>query len=253
MNLIYLVWEPLGPDPVERFVASYTEFEAGREHELFVAVNGAHDEPQLSKSLAPLSVVAHRPVRTPSPVLDLAAYRMVVEREGCEFVCLLNSYSRPLAAGWLDRLMTHAERPGVGIVGATGSLESMSSDTWRPYRWLRAVHYPLYPNPHVRITGIVLRRELMLGLDWPVIRKKAQAWRLESGRKSVTRQVWDRGLEALVVGRDGEAYGPDRWMQSGTFRSHGQENLLIADNRTEDYARADPARRKELERLAWRT
>ena len=75
--------------------------------------------------------------------------------------------------------------------------------------------------------------------------------RLEGGTRSLTRQVRDRGLETLVVGRDGAAYSPDRWMQSATFRSGDQENLLIADNRTRHYQEGGRLTRYGLAWLAW--
>ena len=54
-----------------------------------------------------------------------------------------------------------------------------------------------------------------------------------------------------VVGRDGVAYPSERWRESATFRSGGQRNLLIADNRTFQYEQADPAFKNTLERMAW--
>jgi hypothetical protein len=97
----------------------------------------------------------------------------------------------------------------------------------------------------------MLSRELPVDLDWADMRKKATAWQLENGPRSITRQVWERGLETLVVGRAGEAYPPDRWFESRTFRSGDQEHLLIADNRTRECEQADPATRRWLTEHAW--
>ena len=57
----------------------------------------------------------------------------------------------------------------------------------------------------------------------------------------------------MVVGRDGRSYERDRWRESATFRSGGQRNLLIADNRTAQYEQADPAFKRRLEQMAWGT
>jgi hypothetical protein len=54
-----------------------------------------------------------------------------------------------------------------------------------------------------------------------------------------------------VVGRDGAAYEPAEWPNSRTFRVDEQENLLVADNRTDEYASADAATRAALRRMAW--
>ena len=67
----------------------------------------------------------------------------------------------------------------------------------------------------------------------------------------MTRQLWARGLQTLIVGRDGCAFPPQRWADSATFRSGDQANLLVADNRTRQWEAADPAERAHLSRLAW--
>jgi hypothetical protein len=51
----------------------------------------------------------------------------------------------------------------------------------------------------------------------------------------MTRQVQSRGLQTLVVGRNGQGYSPDSWPRSDTFRQHGQANLLIGDNQTRHF------------------
>ena len=60
----------------------------------------------------------------------------------------------------------------------------------------------------------------------------------------MTRQLLKKGLEPLVVGRDGRAYGMGEWYESRTFRSGDQSNLLISDNHTRYYAGADPEERR---------
>ena len=67
-------------------------------------------------------------------------------------------------------------------------------------------------------TRFALERELLLSLDWPTGLGKLEAVALEGGTRSLTRQVRDRGLETLVVGRDGVGYGPERWYESATFQ-----------------------------------
>jgi hypothetical protein len=55
------------------------------------------------------------------------------------------------------------------------------------------------------------------------------------------------------VGRDGVAHPPERWPESATFRAGGQANLLVADNRTRQYDRAEGAERRALAEAAWGT
>lgn len=79
------------------------------------------------------------------------------------------------------------------------------------------------------------------------------ALRFENGRRSLTRQVLKMGLEAVIVGRDGQRYEVSEWPSSGTFRQNEQHNLLVADNRTIEYTTALPELRRRLDIKAWGT
>src|SRR5438270_215487 len=58
----------------------------------------------------------------------------------CRLKCLgrylgfLDSFARVLVSGWLEMLYRQAVRPNVGIVGATGSHQSISSD-FHYFKW----------------------------------------------------------------------------------------------------------------------
>jgi hypothetical protein len=183
--------------------------------------------------------------------LDLATYREAAARLHHACYCFVNSFSVILAPDWIAHMHRALRTPGVGIVGASGSFESALSAAPPWLRLLRRRAFPPFPNPHLRTNGFMIARDLLLELDWPRPRSKAAAWRLESGGLSISRQVWGRGLDVRVVGRAGVVYPAERWRESATFRSGGQANLLVADNRTRQYDDASPAMRAHLERLAW--
>ena len=252
--VVHLVWAPLGVEPLRRFVRSYRERAAGHDHRLLVVFNGFDDgdAAALAATRTELDEVAHAPLVLPQPLQDLGAYRAAVEHAAeADAMCFLNSHSELLVDGWLALLNEQLRAPGVGIVGATGSHESTYSAAPRPLRPLRRRQYPPFPNPHIRTNAFMAAREPLLALDWSVGRGKSSAHQLESGLRSITRQLRTQGLDARVVGRDGRGYAPDAWPESGTFRCGDQANLLVADNRTRQYDEADPARRAELARMAW--
>lgn len=249
--LAHLVRTPHGPEPLERFVASYRAHPAGAAHRLLVVWKDRGDGD--SRIASVLDGVEADVLDAPAGLRDLGAYRYAAERTGEPHVCFLNSHSEILADDWLGTMFARLRQPGVGLVGATGSFESVSSAGPRPLRPLLRRYFEPAPNPHVRTNAFMLPRDLLLSLDWPLVKRKWQALRLESGRHSITRQVMERGLETLVVGRDGRGYRPDEWPRSGTFRSGDQGNLLVADNRTRQYAEADPEFRRLLAAYAWGT
>ena len=248
--VVHLVWAPLGSEALAPFLESYRRHPAGIEHRLLVLFNGFRAEQDLTPWRRALEHVKHEELRLSDPVLDLHAYRQAVERIPAGRYCFLNSYSVILNDNWLGMLDGHLRAPGVGIVGTAGSFESAYSAAPRPLRPFRR-DFDRFPNPHIRTNGFAMTRELLLSLDWPAPRRKLQALRLESGRRGISRQVRDRGLQMLLVGRDAVAYPPERWRESATFRSGGQVNQLVADNRTREYDAASPKRRLELEQMTW--
>lgn len=271
IGLIYLVWAPLGHEPVRTFLRSYEAHEAGAEHELVILLNGAetsgseHSEgtpAALSeKELASeMKCAAHRMIKLDRPMIDLAAYDAATRQISHDRLCYLNSYSEILADDWLGCMSRAADTPGVGLVGATGSWESKAELVGGPLmHWahqlltlkLARAQYERFPNPHIRTTAFMLNRDLALCARMDRAHDKPSAYMVESGRRSVTRQVEERGLRAVVVGRDGHAYDQDEWPESKTFRSGDQENLLVADNRTREWQNAPASLQRRWSGCAW--
>lgn len=279
--VVHLVWAPLGADCFRLFLASYRENRGGADHQLLVVFNGFRDERELSSYYELLGGLSCRTLFLSRPVQDIPAYFAAVREFPCKYYCFLNSYSEPLVCDWLAKMYAHiGER--VGVVGATGSWESHYTNLLRathPLKYLRTAgvmvlrarrpESPLaylarrrqlvrsrrdfdpFPNCHVRTNTFLMARELLLGLEVGEITNKMDAVRFESGKAGLTRQLSARGLRALVVGRDGRAYDERQWYESHTFRSGCQENLLVADNRTRQYAEADSETRKYLCEAAW--
>jgi len=250
LALVHLVWAPLGPEPLRRFLASCRRHPPGAAHRLVILCNGFGGGLPPAFAAA-LDGVEHELVHVPEPVQDLAAYRAAVQQVESGWLCFVNSYGEALADDWLGTLAAAAARDGVGMVGASGSWESAASSAPLALRVQRHLAFPRFPNPHLRTTGFLLGRELALALDWGGTETKLGALRLESGRRSLSRQVRAQGLEVPVVDRWGAAWPSGRWPESRTFRSGAQEGLLIADNRTAQYAASDPAERLRLARMAW--
>jgi hypothetical protein len=264
IGVVYLAWAPLGPRPLREFLRSYHAHPAGAEHELVIVLNGVRpgDGRESSRELllAELADTEHTLIVLERAMLDLAAYGHVALRLEHARLCFLNSYSVLAVDGWLGLLAAALAEPTVGLAGATASWESQAE--WvrgRAIHWpyqlvgLRAVRrdYPRFPNPHIRTTAFIAARATVVPVGLQNVRDKRSAYLLESGRTSITRQVQEAGLRAVVVGRDGRAYDVEDWPESRSYRSGGQENLLVADNRTRDWRDASPRLRRRLSRDAW--
>jgi hypothetical protein len=246
--VVYLAWTPYGIERAESFLDSYRAHEAGTAHRLLLLLAGPGEDRSPWHDL--FAAIPHETLELGAGI-DLGHYRTAVDRVPAERYCFLNTVTTVLVDDWLGRLERALLAPGVGMVGATGSYESPNAVRPGPLRRLRP-GFESFPNPHLRTNGFAMERELILELDWDADLTREQAVMLEGSRRSLTRQVQARGLETLVVGRDG-TFPPERWRESATFRSGGQANLLLADNRTRHYQDAGPLVRRGLAWLAWHT
>ena len=271
VEVVHLVWKAAGLDPFRRFIESYRSHPAGVDHRLVVLYNG-FAAADLKPYRDELAGIPHDELRVPRRSFDLYAYFWAAARRRAQHVCFVNSYSIILVDGWLAALYRHAIRPGVGAVGATGSWESAFSNYTRrlaelgrprsPVGWalhlnrLRKLrryrmNFDPAPNPHLRSNAFLVDRVRWLALRRPGLTSKWQTLLFESGKDGMARQLKDQGLEVLVAGRDGEAYPPERWPESRTFRQGNQENLLVGDNRTRQYDEAEEPMRRYMREIAW--
>ncbi len=271
-----------GARAADAFFESYCAHPAGRPHELSVIAKGWDGVPGRERLEQQVNALSARIFEFPDDGFDWGAYIRLAPLLSHDWLCFLNTHSRIVAEGWLDAMMRAAEDPAVGVAGATGSWGSVSPGLSQDFAnladllteegvtrtALRGLYYlgrylvmrpfslwsfPSFPNPHLRSNAFLLRRGLFLdyisGRRLPV--RKRDAFRLESGRDSLSRFVMNRGLKPVVVARDGKVHDIDHWAESGTFRNPGQPNLLISDNQTRNYDCLPRARRRISERAAW--
>ncbi|HUB73666.1 MAG TPA: hypothetical protein VL979_06490 [Solirubrobacteraceae bacterium] len=158
--VVHLVWGPLGPLSLRRFLDAYKRHPAGAEHELTVLLNGVAPA-QRRELAAELGGIEHSMLELEQPMLDLSAYAWAARRLEHTHVCFLNSHSVPLAGDWLAKLARALELPRAGLVGATGSWGSFRSAVLNslrlpsPYR-----HAPEPPRAHRRELWCEIEREL---------------------------------------------------------------------------------------------
>jgi hypothetical protein len=223
-----------------------------------------------------LEGVPHKKMVVPDEGFDIGSYVRAAQAFSYRFFAFFNSFSRILCEGWLSCMLRHASKPGVGLVGATGSHQSPLTDlddlqqrhvelnlVFYKYWYVsiprvrqRLLHvwgrFPPYPNPHLRTNAFMVGRDFLLRLKGLDIRQKWDAYRFESGKASLTRQALSAGAAVLVVGRDGAAYEPKDWSAAKTFWMSDQENLLASDNQTRAYSDGDRVAREFLAFSAWR-
>lgn len=256
-----------GLDAVDLFVEAWNTHPSSCAHRLYFLAKGWPDAEQRERLRLRAEQCAATVLDVSDDGYDWGAYFEALPHVDTEWVCLMNSHSRPQVAGWLSMLLMAATSEGHGIAGATGSWESprwtySSADPIRTslWQWLRFVknysrwrHFDAFPNPHLRSTGVLLRHAMLQSFAdlHRSPRNKFEALRLESGYDGLSHFAQKHGCRLTVVGRDGRSIASGDWPLSGTFRSRDQGNLLISDNRTRDYTAADLYSRAYLKKLAW--
>lgn len=225
-----------------RFVASYQSFPAGIPHRLYVIYKGYRDAQHLAEGQTCFSVLTHVPIQTDDGGFDIGCYQRVAREMSEEFVCFLNTKSEILSPDWLLKLAAHLDRPSVGLVGNSGSYESIR---------FKIPTIPGFPNPHIRTNAFLMRRALFSQIaDSFTIRTKDDGWRFECGADGLSRQLLRRGLEILVVGRNGEPYGVSHWPVSKTYRSVNA-TPLIGDDAFRAFREADCIARRDMAAITW--
>ena len=261
--VVHLVRKKNGMEPFRRFLASYLDNPAGINHHLLILYKGFYRKADIAPYEELLKDIPHSFLTVADFGFDLRPYFVAAKKHDSKYFCFLNSFSVILDKDWLLKFYRHINQPGVGLVGATSSWGSISSGAQtRKYsiherlarfvlrKW-RAIYFDPFPNYHLRTNSFMIAREVMLKIRCGVILTKMQAYRLESGKNSITKQVERMGLKPVVVGKDGKGYGKHEWNISNTFWRGTQGNLLIADNQTRKFDAASPEWRRKWELFAW--
>ena len=267
--VVHLVRRKNGIEPFRSFLESYLKNPAGIDHELLILYKGFSQKADIGPYEELLRDVAHSSLSIADIGLDLRSYFIAAEKCSSKYCCFLNSFSIILDKDWLLKLYQHIRQPGVGLVGATGSWGSFCP-RWKIYNkkmpyWKKllrplvltlisgffSMYFDHFPNHHIRTNGFMIMRETMLKIRRGVLLTKMQAYILESGKHSITKQIESMGLRSIVVDKNGKGYEKYEWDISDTFWRRTQGSLLISDNQTRRYDREGLAWRQKREFFAW--
>lgn len=137
LAVVHLVRKKNGPAPLKRFLGSLAAHPAGTPYELVILYKGfVRSLPEYD---ALLEGTPHRKLFIPDDGFDINAYFEVARRLDETRFCFLNSFSRILVDGWLEKLARWSSADGVGLVGATGSFQSIAGGYTREQRQLQSM------------------------------------------------------------------------------------------------------------------
>lgn len=275
IGVVHLVRAKNGIAPFRRFLESYLANHGGIDHDLLLVFKGFRGKEDLSEYERLLVPLPYRRLLVRDFGFDIRPYFIAAKSFEYRHLCFLNSFSVIQDKEWLSKMHRHLSGPGAGLVGSTGSWQSPHTDSVTKWNFLAGSGNPRatqhdeslsirklktfilgilflpFPNPHLRTNAFIISRDTMLKVKWRTALTKFDAYRFESGKNSLTRQVMEMGLEILVVGRDGKAYRTEDWAHSGTFWQADQQNLLVADNQTRLYRDGTPETKTRFAEYAW--
>ncbi len=125
--VVHLVRAVNGRRPFDTFVGALGARDAGTPFELVLAFKGFASQAQAQPFLD--VAAAHDPtaLHFDDTGLDLTVYLAAARRLERGRYCFTNSFSEPLADGWLGKLDAALARDDVGVAGPTGSWNSTRS------------------------------------------------------------------------------------------------------------------------------
>lgn len=168
--VVHLVRRKNGLAPFQRFLASYRAHAAGVAHDLVILFKGFSDECSTHEYDELLGSTPHGKLFVPDEGFDVNAYFLAVTHLDHEYFCFLNSYSQILGDDWLKKLYRWTRQDGVGLVGATGSCQSIAGQY--PAHQRQAEVLPTAARWRARLAlglrdrsiASLARRALLLGL-----------------------------------------------------------------------------------------
>lgn len=271
--VVHLVRAYNGIQPLRNFLESYKLNPGGIAHDLVILFKGFESEEQLLEYRVVLKPFKYKELHVKDEGFDITAYFAVPRLLDYKYYCFLNSFSVLLDLEWLLKMYRYISKDEVGLVGATGSYQSLYAPLDSNQRKLmieRSIfwtvryviivmvnkvrfepYFDKFPNFHVRSNAFMIKNEIIKNIVIRRISNKMDAYKCESGKQSIAKQVMGLGKSALVIGADGKAYEKDDWWESNTFWRANQENLLVSDNQTRAYANSDHVQKILFSMSAW--
>lgn len=125
IGVVYLNRKAEGDLPIQRFINSYKEFRPGAHHE-FLTIYKGFSENETAFAKQAFSGIEHRYITVDDGMTDIDSYLVAAESfADIDIFCFLNTFSELVCDNWLLFFSRAISNDDVGIVGATGSFESL--------------------------------------------------------------------------------------------------------------------------------
>ena len=256
---LFTVFDKL--ESLKDFKKNYQNYKSGFDHDLLICFKLIHQD-KLKIILKELNGLKYIKFIDPQFIndYDFGSYKRVCQKFPDRDILFLNSHSYPICNHWLQKLMKHKKNDN--LIGITGSYESITDSVkfkkiykvfsylFRLYKFKK--HFLNFPNPHIRTANFLIRGEIFLEyIKDKKIDNKFDAWKVESGKKSLTNFFKSKNMDIFIVNSDGEKFSEKNWKISNTYKYLNQENLIISDKHTRGYLASSVEKKKIIQKNTW--
>jgi len=267
--IIYLYRFDIPEEKFEKFIKSYKKYKPNLDHELIIIFKGCR-EYLIKKRMAFLK---YYKINTVIKIYkdigkDIYTYYKIANEIDYKYLLFFNSHSEIMQKNWLNFLYSYIQLNQVSLVGCSASfgtpiiINKNGSGKNNFYKILKNFYHKLrnlfllkyfkvFPNFHIRTNGFIIEKDILLKITHKNLKKKINCHIFEHGKNSLTNQILNLNRKVIVVDKMGKFYDQDNISQSKIFWGSRQNDILVADNQTNLYAKSSAKRKNELRFYAW--
>lgn len=285
IDVVYLAYgKPEYDIHVKNFFDSYKKYNAGYNHNLFIAAKSYENNPAAYDKLRDFAKENNaKIIDLPDDGMEFAAFYRSAKQCTSEYIFFITTNSYILKNDWLKFFVqAAAKNENYKFIGAMGSWGnaftnifkkilnkliirfskhhvSQGSRSMPPFKtkllMLKdTIFNPMpFPNYHIRTNAFLIDKQLYIDyMDKQGFPKtRYDAYKIECGHNSLTNFIKSHGFDVGIVGADAKLYKMPEWDKSETFRNASLKNLIIGDLLTTNYLNSSTAAKIRLEKQTW--
>ena len=109
-----------------------------------------------------------------------------------------------------------------------------------------------FPNPHLRTSGFIIKgKNFYEFIKNKTINNKFDAWKIESGKNSLTYHFKKKGYNLFVVNSDGKKFFEAEWHLSETYNFMSQSKSIFSDKHSRKYLKLETNEKIKSQHITW--
>lgn len=257
----YLITKFDNEDTLLTFLKNYRNFTSGYPHELLICFKLFNNEKLkiFRRLLTNINYTEFIDEYFEND-FDLGSYSRVALKYSSRHIFFLNSYSYPICDDWLKIIIKNYDENS--ILATSASYESLLSSVklkkiYKIFHYLikliqyKKFFYP-FPNPHIRTTGFLIKgSEYSKFMNNKLIKSKIDAWKIESGKYSLTNYFKSLNYNIFVINSDGKKFLEKDWKKSQTYNYSDQNKSIISDRHIRKYHNLNTIEKLKFQDDTW--